>query len=392
MAASTRPTDGMETSRPPIGKENAMPLARRIALVPFRAALAALVVSLAVPSFSNASSSAEIVLTDAAGRTVRLAAPPTRIVAIGEGPYIIAHLLYMFPEGRIRLLGMERRGPIATEFLPLIDPAFEKEKAFLDMNPGPEQIAPLRPDLVLVRGTKADARAEALSKLEIPVLYLETEDFDGYAKDLRNLGRILGNPGRAEEIIEYYRAKRESVAGAVAGPAESEKPRLLLAMVIPRAGKIAVQVPAQGWMQTRMALAAGSRPVWTGSSNPTSGWTVVNLEQIAAWNPDRINLIVWHSLEPKKILADFKADPRWAALKAVRENALRIFPADVYGWDLPDPRWILGLQWLSAGLHPQRFPGFDIDKEMDEFFGRLFGMDRASVTSLIRPKIRMELR
>ncbi len=323
---------------------------------------------------------------------MRLAAAPTRIVAIGEGPYIIAHLLYMFPEGRTRLLGMERRGPVATEFLPLIDPAFEKEKAFLAMNPGPEQIAPLRPDLVLVRGTKADARAEALTKLRIPVLYLETEDFDGYAKDLRNLGLILGNPGRAEEIIAFYRARREAVAKAVAGLAEPQKPRLLLAMVIPRGGKIAVQVPAQGWMQTRMAQAAGSRPVWTDTARPASGWTVVNLEQIAAWNPDRIDLIVWHSLEPKKILADFKADPRWAALKAVKENALRVFPADAYGWDLPDPRWILGLQWLSAGLHPDRFPGFDMDKEMDEFFYRLFGMDGAAVTALIRPRIRMELK
>lgn len=358
----------------------------------FPALLIAVLSAVALPTAPATLSPGEVVLTDAAGRTVRLAAPPVRIVVIGEGPYIIAHLLYMFPEGRSRLLGMERRGPVATEFLPLIDPAFDKQKAFLAMNPGPEQIVPLRPDLVLSRGTKADARSEALSKLGIPVVFLETEDFEGYADDLRNLGRILGNPGRAGEIVDYFQSKREAVSRAVAGLAEAEKPRLLMAMIFPRGGRIAVQIPARGWLQTRMALAAGSRPVWTDSASPTTGWTVVNLEQIAAWNPDRIDLILWHSLEPSKILADFKADPRWAALKAVRDNAFRIFPADAYGWDLPDPRWILGLQWLAAGLHPERFPGFDIDREMDEFFGRLFGMDRAAVTTLIRPRIRMELK
>jgi len=333
-----------------------------------------------------------ITIKDAAGRTVHLDALPQRIIAVGEGPYILAHLLYMFPEGRGRLLGMERRGPIASEFLPLVDPGFEVDKLFLAMNPGPEQIAPFKPDLVLTRGTKVDARALALGRIGIPIIFLDTEDFDGYARDLRILGQILGNSARAEELAAFFRERQEAVARGLAGLAEADKPRLLLAMVIPRGERIAVQVPARAWIQTRMAQAAGAYPVWTESAQPSSGWTVVNLEQIAQWNPDRIDLIVWHSLEPAKVLADFRADPRWAALKAVRTGEFRIFPADAYGWDLPDPRWILGLQWLAAGLHPKRFPGLDIEREMEGFFGRLFGLDRTAVSSRIRPLIRMKLK
>ncbi|MDD8026980.1 MAG: ABC transporter substrate-binding protein [Acidobacteriota bacterium] len=333
-----------------------------------------------------------VTVKDAAGRTVHLGALPKRIIAVGEGPYILAHLMYLFPEGRERLLGMEQRGPIATEFIPLIDPDFPFDKKFLAMNPGPEQIAPFKPDLVITRGTKVDARALALNRIGIPIVFLDTEDFEGYAGDLRILGQVLGNPNRAEELVAFFRERQEAVARGLADLAASDKPRLLMAMVIPRGERIAVQVPARSWLQTRMALAAGAHPVWTDTAQPVSGWTVVNLEQIALWNPDRIDLIVWHSLEPAKILADFKADPRWAALKAVRAGEIRIFPADAYGWDLPDPRWILGLQWLAAGLYPKRFPGFDIDRELETFFGRLYGMDKAAVASRIRPLIRMKLK
>jgi iron complex transport system substrate-binding protein len=340
------------------------------------------------PAFSNAG----LTIKDAAGRIVHLNAPPRRIIAIGEGPYILAHLLYMFPEGRARLFGMERRGPIASEFLPLVDPGFEVDKRFLAMNPGPEQIAPFKPDLVLTRGRKVDARALALNRIGIPIVFLDTEDFGGYARDLRILGQILGNPARAEELVAFFEERQAGVARGLAGLAESAKPRLLLAMVIPRGEKIAVQVPARTWIQTRMAVAAGARPVWIDSAQPASGWTVVNLEQIALWNPDRIDLIVWHSLEPAKVLDGFKADARWAALKAVQAGQFRIFPADAYGWDLPDPRWILGLQWLATGLYPERFPGFDIDREMEAFFGRLYGLDKAAVSSRIRPLIRMNLK
>jgi len=50
------------------------------------------------------------VMTDAAGRTVSLAAPPQRLLVVGDGPFIVGHLLAAFPEGRERLIGLEHRG------------------------------------------------------------------------------------------------------------------------------------------------------------------------------------------------------------------------------------------------------------------------------------------
>jgi iron complex transport system substrate-binding protein len=332
-----------------------------------------------------------IVFADAAGRTVKLAGAPHRIVVIGDGPYILAHLLYMFPEGRARMIGMERKGRTASEFLPLVDPDFGK-KTFLDPNPGPEQIAGLHPDLVLMRGSSADPKTDALAKIGIQVAFLGLETPAEYERDLKTIGLLLENPRRAEEVSSYFRSRREAVEAGLAGLSDAAKPRVLLAMAIARAGKVAVQVPARGWMQTLQVQAAGGIPVWLDSAHPVTGWTVVNLEQIASWNPDKITIVFWHSMDPQKALDDFKADSRWAALKAVRDGEFRAFPADIYGWDTPDPRWILGLTWLAARNHPDRFPGYDVESELDRFFGELYGLDHAAVETKIRPSIRMDLR
>jgi iron complex transport system substrate-binding protein len=328
--------------------------------------------------------------TDSIGRPVRLERPPARILIVGHGTYILGHLLYMFPEGRTRLLGLERRGGGTSDFLPLIDPAFG-EKRSLGPNPGPEEIAAIYPDVVLTRGTVPEPAVEAVRGIGIPVVYFGLETPDLYEKDIINLGLLLGDPSRAAEIRDFYRERLERIGRALAGLEDRDKPRVLLGLTIARAGKIAVQVPARPWMQTIQVLLAGGRPVWLAEAGPASGWTVINLEQIAAWNPDKIFLVAWHSLEPRKVIENFRADSRWKALKAVKNGELGAFPSDLYGWDTPDPRWILGLEWLAARTHPERFPEFDLKAEVFSFFGRLFFMDREAIEAKILPAIRADV-
>jgi len=354
---------------------------------------AALLASLVVPVLMAAGLPAAppITLTDAAGKTVRLPALPRRIAAIGNGPYIIAHILYMFPEGRERLYAMEKKGSSASEFLPLIDPGFEK-KVFFAPNPGPEAIAEVRPDLILTRGVTAGAKDAALAAIGLPVFHLGLETPEQYEKDIRNLGELLGNAARAGEIVSYFKAKTEGVGASLKGLNAEKKPRVLLALAIARGGRIAVEVPALQWMQTIQVNAAGGSPVWSEAAERTSGWTVVNLEQIARWNPDHIVLIFWHSMDPRKSLEDLKSNKLWSALKAVKTGRLYAFPADLYGWDTPDPRWILGLTWLAARFHPDRFPGYDVKREIEAFYEKLFGMEAKTVGTKILPAVRMNLR
>lgn len=332
-----------------------------------------------------------ISVTDAAGRRLAFARAPQRIVVIGMAPHIALHLLYAFPEGRRRLVGMESKGRSPSDFLPLVDPAFNRVSV-LKTNPGAEEIAALKPDLVIMKGMTLNKVGESLSSLGIPCLYISMETPDRFLKELATIGAVLESPRRAAEIAAFYEDRLARLHTAVGGLKESQKPRVLLVEYSDRGGRTAVQVPGDSWMQTIEVKAAGGNPVWLEASQGSEGWTIVNFEQIARWNPDQVFVVVWYTLDPKIVIGSLKADPKWAALKAVRKNQLYAFPCDIFGWDSPELRWILGMDWLAAKIHPQRFKNVDMKREIVEFFGRLYGMTPAAVHTGIMPRVQLDVR
>jgi iron complex transport system substrate-binding protein len=329
-------------------------------------------------------------VTDATGRVVALDAPPRRIVVVGHGPFMILHVLYMFPETRSRLVGLEEKGGGRDEFLALVDSTFAR-KAVL-RHPGPEEIAALHPDLVVTRGPTLDALGRALGQLRIPVVYLGLETPEQFSRDVTNLGVLLGDPERARAINAFYQARLARIRSGWQGNGGAARPRVLLLEYNDRGGTAAVRVPARSWMQTQEVEAAGGDPVWLEAAAPTGGWTVTNVEQIARWDPDRIVLVVWYTLDPAQVVATLRSDPQWRALRAVKQGALSAFPSDSYGWDSPDPRWLLGMSWLAKTLHPDRFADLDLEAEIHAFFGTLYGMDASVIDARIMPKVRRDVR
>jgi len=355
------------------------------------AVLVALAGAAPAPSAAPAAKpAATIRVTDAAGRTVELARPPQRIVVVGHGPYMALDLLYMFPGASRRLAGAEKKGQATSDFVPLLDPAFA-EKASLQ-SPGPEQIAALHPDLVLAKNQVLDATGISLGEIHVPVVYLGLETPGQFYRDVANLGVLLGQASRAREIAAYYRSRVARIRAGWQGVNEAERPRVLVVEYAERGGAAAVRVPAKSWMQTLEVETAGGRPVWLDSAAPTSGWTVVNLEQIARWDPDLIVLSVRYTLDPAKVLATLKADPQWRALRAVRAGALRAFPSDLYTWDTPDPRWLLGMTWMAKTFHPERFRDLDVATEVRSFFVTLYGMDESAIARDIMSRVRLDVR
>ena len=110
-----------------------------------------------------------IKLTDAAGRVVELAKIPQRLVIVGRAPFIPLHLIYAFPEARQRIVGIENKTTTISDFLPLVDPSF-KAKTALSQNPNTEEIASLKPDLVIMKGVTVDKSCESLAEVGIPTL------------------------------------------------------------------------------------------------------------------------------------------------------------------------------------------------------------------------------
>jgi len=330
-----------------------------------------------------------IEVVDATGKKISLARLPERIIVVGQGPFMPMHLLYLFPEGKDRLAGYEEKFKVVNDFLPLVDPRFSA-KAALATNPGPEHVAALHPDLILIKGTIPSPLGASLSRLGIPVVHLGMENPDEFLRDVRQVGILLGNPSRANEIAQFYQARLDLLAKGLSGVTKEQKPRVLVMGYNERGGKAAVQVPGRSWTQTIQTVMAGGNPVWLDSSQASEGWTVINFEQVASWDPDKIYIIPSFTLDRREVLQSFKADPQWRLLKAARSNQMLLFPSDIFGWDSPEPRWILGMMWLATKIFPEKFSHIDMKEEVYRFFVSMFGLERAIVDAAIMPLVMLE--
>jgi iron complex transport system substrate-binding protein len=321
-----------------------------------------------------------IVITDALERTVRFDKPPQRIVLNGRAFFMVLNALYFFPDAPRRVVGMPDITQSRNDFYPLVDTFLAQKKFFQGNEAGPEQIVPAQPDVVLMKSTNVKI-GQALEQVKIPVVYVDLETPEQYTRDLAILGQLMGNPEQAKRIDAYYKAQIERVTAPIKNLKETDKPRVLLLQYSERGGTVAFSVPPAAWMQTRLVEMAGGRAVW--KDQPATGWTTVNLEQIAAWNPEVI-FIVFYGGNSREAVAKIKADARWQALQAVKENKIYGFPGDFYAWDQPDTRWGLGLVWLATRLHPTLFRDVNIQQEIIKFYA-LYGFDQAAVQSKVMP-------
>ncbi|RME39149.1 MAG: ABC transporter substrate-binding protein [Thermoflexia bacterium] len=327
-----------------------------------------------------------ITVRDALGREVTFAAPPQRIVVAGKATIMIVDALYLFPEGPQRLAAVGSTGQ-GGDFLPIVDPN-AAAKATLGSDAGPEQIAAARPDLVLLKSYLAEKLGQPVEALGIPVFYVSLETPEQYFTEIRALGRILGNEARAEEVLAFYQERMDRVRRALEGLPDDQKPGILVLQHAAKGGETAYSVPPASWMQTLLVQMAGGRPVWLDVPGG-QGWTVVTLEQVAAWNPDQMYLIDYFG-DPVQAVEALKNDPVARGLRAVRSGQVFAFPKDTYSWDQPDPRWILGLQWLAAHIHPDRFT-VDITAEFSMFYRALYRLDEATIEGKLRPLLRGSL-
>ena len=330
-----------------------------------------------------------IALVDAAGRTVRLDRPPRRMAISGKASFMIENAVYLFPEARERGLdflgGHPPQRPGVPDFLSLV--ASNRVPSLSAGDAGAEQIAASRPDAVLMKSSSRRAGA-SMDQIGIPVVFLDLETPAQYERDIAILGLVLSAPESASKLIGYYRGIANLVAERAASLADADKPRVLLLQFSDLNGTAAFSVPPPDWIQTELVVRAGGSPVWTNSAQ-RGGWTIVNLEQIAAWNPDAV-VVVQYRGDSSRAVESMCADPRWLSLRAAADNRIFAFPGDFCSWDQPDPRWGLGLLWLAARLHPGLFPDVDILAEVFRFYA-LYGLDADSVRHVVLPLLTGDL-
>ncbi|WP_333657106.1 ABC transporter substrate-binding protein [Anaerolinea sp.] len=242
-----------------------------------------------------------IVIVDALGREVTFSKVPSRIVITGKGLIQILDAAYMFPEAPERIVALGKATQGTGNFISLIDPGYGSKK-LLENDASAEQIAAVQPDLVILKSYLAETVGKPIETLNIPVVYVDFETPEQYTRDLAILGKVFQNESRAQELVDFYQNKVNFIQEALKDV--KEKPSVLMLYHNDKDGAVAFSVPPMTWIQTQMVELAGGMPVW-GSANPGKGWTVVTLEQIAAWNADQIFIIAYQK-DSSEITASLK--------------------------------------------------------------------------------------
>ncbi len=326
----------------------------------------------------------EITMTDASGQSLVFPAPPERVTVAGRASQMIIHALYLFPEAVERVNAMEQRTQRNLSMLPLIDPKFDNKFQF-ERDAGVEQIAPVQPDVVLMKTYMAETLGDPLEQIGIPVAYMDLESPDQFFRDIEAIGAMFDNPERVGEIESFYQVRLDELQDGVAGLDPDDLPDVLLLQYSDRSGEVAFHIPSAAWLQTTMVSSAGGTPVWRDAAEG-GGWTVVNFEQIAAWDPDTI-ILVNYTGDPGEVVRNLKEDANWSALRAVKDGRFYAFPGDFLSWDQPDTRWILGQLWLAKVIHPDLFGEWDILDQAREFYTELYDLDEITFETDVAPLI-----
>lgn len=257
-----------------------------------------------------------IAVRDDAGRVIRLAAPPRRVVSLAP-----SHTEIVFALGAgDRLVGRTPAcdHPPAAAAVPPVGNLFP---------PDYERIIGAAPELVLMLDGQVDVRRR-LEGHGLAVAVIQPRTLADVAGALRTVGRLLGvDP-------EPVAARFEAELAAASRPVGPDAPRVFYEV-----GSDPLFGAGPAGFVGDLIRRAGARNALSGQTE----WPQVSTEQLIVGAPD---LIVVGGVARQDAVR--QAPPAgWAALPAVKRGRVLAVPdADLF--NRPGPRVIEGLRWMAA--------------------------------------------
>lgn len=306
-------------------------------------------------------------LEDMGGRTVTLAAPAARIVALPlpSGPTLVAasrsadRLAAVHPTARDIMLA----GPLGRLFpdLQATDGAVLQSGGGAFM-PNVEALAVLNPDLVVQRGELGSAIVEPLEQAGLTTLLVAYGTEEMARRNIALLSAAVGEAARGEALIAWREETAQAIAAALRkGPESGPAPGVLF---LSRAAG-GFSTTGGGTPNDHAIAVAGGRNL----AGDLPGSSQIGTEQILLWDPD---VIVLNSGDPRITPERLAADPVLSALSAVQAKRVYKAPTGGYRLEPPGPENPLYWLWLAAVLHPSH-AGADLRETFAEGFARVYG-------------------
>ena len=323
-----------------------------------------------------------ITVTDCLDRTIQIETPIEKIIFTGRGHALTVSVAYLFDTAPEKIIGLSE--DIAeSNLFSVVDPSISEKIVEGASDMGVEEIAAQDPDVVVLKSYLKEDIGDPLESLGVKVVYLDLENLDQYTRDVETMGALMGEPEKAEAIIEYYQSTYKEVETRHA--TTSDAPSVLFIYYNTKGGTASFMSPGADWLQTVVTQTAGGDPLSLELEG--TGWNNVNVEQIAEWNPEIIFIVTY---KPDPSCMDVEnliiSDELWQNIDAVENDRVYSVPDDCFGtgtvgsWDTSGSRWILCLRWMEA-----KISGDDTGllEDIEEFYVDLYGLSFSEAEALI---------
>jgi iron complex transport system substrate-binding protein len=245
-------------------------------------------------------------------------------------------------------LGLQDRLVGDTDYCDYPPEAQKKQKVGGAINPSLEEIAHLRPDVVLV--TKHLNRLDTVHSLDalgIPSYATDPRNVDEIVASAKRLAEVLGAPEAGGALAEDLQRRLDILQRKIGAlpprrvlfvvwtdPLISIGKDTFIADALRRAGAVSIIDSKQDWPQ-------------------------VNLEEVAHLQPEVLVFADAHGETTAQHLDVLATRPAWRILNAVRDRSFAVISEAV---NRPAPRIVTAIEELAEKLHPEAFvekPGED---------------------------------
>lgn len=263
--------------------------------------------------------------TDELEREIKIAFPPQRIISLAPS---VTETLFALGLGD-KLIGV-------TAYCDFPEAAKAKEKVGDTLNPNPERLIALKPDLVVITtSSQLEKLVRQLGELKIPVYVTDPRSVSGVLTSIRKLGEATGTTAEADKIIAQMQTQ---IADVEIRTKPLSKPRVLYVL------QTAPLITAgrNTFINDLMRLAGGESI----TGDEPADYPQLSRETAIARAPEVIVAPASHGTELVRE-TDLRRD--FAATPAIKANRIVWVNPDLV--DRPGPRIVDGLKQLANGLH-----------------------------------------
>lgn len=295
-------------------------------------------------------------ITDISGNQVEIPTDITRVVTVDP-----------FSSQFIYVIGADDR-LVGTCIGPANRDLVNKTQPTLGSLPSPgcktnvnlEELMKLKPELVISSIDYTSINND-IERVSIPLVQIDLEEAENLVKSYEIVGKILGKEKEAQEFIDYYNQKMNSVQETGESISEDQRKSIYFGQRSP------LQTLGDDYYEAEIARIIGASNAAKGLSG---GDNTVTMEQVYEWNPSSVVLLPYCPASVEDILAD----PAWQSLSAVKEKQVFRMPKYLMSWELPVPESILGTLWLQSVIYPESV-SFDIKDEIKSFYKKFYRID-----------------